>query len=247
MKYQIEMSEGEYVATLRMVETLCTTLFRGQVNIASASVEKEKPAHEPRVEKTLEKDNDDVAQTSSATAYYEVEWGTLDPVPPPTWLKHEEPPTAAHIGRGPVDAIKAPKEDAVPSAVPSGESVSVPPVEGKFIAKGREIFNHLIHLWVVGYKQEGVSQPDRAEEVRKIANGRSAYKVLTYVKSVGGITYAVNAALPSETRAETEEERQALVLDVAGNVTQVSSILFPDLSDLYEYKNIFQSEDNDDE
>jgi hypothetical protein len=37
------------------------------------------------------------------------------------------------------------------------------------------------------------------------------------------------------------------VLEFAGNMTQVSSIMIPDLSDLYEYRDIFKtSEDYDD-
>ena len=48
-----------------------------------------------------------------------------------------------------------------------------------------------------------------------------------------------------------EDVYKKLVLDVAGNITQVASLLFPDLSDLYEFKDIFRSaddeEDEDDE
>jgi hypothetical protein len=95
---------------------------------------------------------------------------------------------------------------------------------------------------------EGAEQPDRAEAMRSLANGPKSFAVLAYVQSVGGLTHAVNQSsyfTPDEFK--NEEGRRKLVLEFAGNMTQVSSILFPDLSDLYEYRDIFKtSEDYDD-
>jgi hypothetical protein len=242
MKYSLKMTEVEYLATVSVVGDLLGKLFNTPV-----SVRKEKDVEVVYKEKEREKgdepDNDD--KRSEVVSDYVVEWGSLD-ADVPAWLKHEEPPTGEQVGRGPVNTIAPPKEDTLPPVVAPVAEAQVARMNGKLLARGREVFNGLVGLWLEGYKQEGASQPDRAEAVRVIANGRNSYKVLTYVKAVGGLTHAVNGAL-EEWSSGTEEERQALVLDVAGNITQVSSILFPDLSDLYEYKNIFQSEDNDDE
>jgi len=115
------------------------------------------------------------------------------------------------------------------------------------LKRGRAAFDKLVNLWVENFGKEG-EQPDRAEAMRAVANGPKSFAVLTYVKASGGLSWAVNAAVTS-TVADTEKERQALVTAVAGNITQVASILFPDLSDLYEFKDIFArpEEDNDHE
>ena len=84
--------------------------------------------------------------------------------------------------------------------------------------------------------------------MRTLANGRNSFRVLAYVKATGGLTYAVNALLPDMLPAMDFDTHRKLVLEVAGNMTQVSSILFPDLSDLYEYKDIFRGDaDEEDE
>lgn len=237
MKYSLKMTEAEYVATLQMMESivlpLCKALLQGK---DSEPVRKEKDVEDNHRQKVREPDNDD--PRSEPVSEYKVEWHSLD-ADVPSWLKHEEPPTFEKIGRGPVDTVTVPSEAPVTPA----KAVRL---DGKNLAAGRKVFNDLVNVWLDGYKQENAPQPDRAEAMRAIANGRNSYKVLTYVKAVGGLTRAVNGAL-EEWSSGTEEERQALVLDIAGNMTQVSSILFPDLSDLYEYKNIFQTEENDDE
>lgn len=225
MKYSLKMTETEYVATLQMLENivlpLCKAILAGR---DSAPV------------RNKEVDNDDTH--SEPVSEYKVEWHSLDE-DVPTWLKHEERPTGEQVGRGPVDTGTVPEDAPVTPA----KAVRV---DGKSLTIGRKVFNDLVNLWLDGYKQEDAPQPDRAEALRTTANGKNAYKVLTYVKAAGGLTRAVNGAL-EEWSGGTEQERQDLVLDVAGNMTQVSSILFPDLSDLYEYKNIFQTEENDDE
>lgn len=243
MKYSVKMTEAEYVATLRMVENiivpLCKSLLQGR-DIEPAH--KEKDVEVGYRQKVREADNDDA---QSVSVDYKVEWGSLD-ADVPAWLKPEEPPTFAQVGRGPVDTIPVPEDPSIATSTVAVTPAKAVSVDGKNLAVGRRVFNELVVLWLEGYKQEDAPQPDRAEATRIIANGRNAYKMLTYVKAVGGLTHAVNGAL-EEWSGGTEEERQALVLDVAGNMTQVASILFPDLSDLYEYKNIFQNEENDDE
>jgi hypothetical protein len=52
----------------------------------------------------------------------------------------------------------------------------------------------------------------------------------------------VNAAYVS---GKPGAERDNLVRTLAANITQVASLLFPDLSDLYEYKDIFATATED--
>lgn len=253
MKYVLEMTEGEYLALMRTTENIVSTLCGAMANMTGSKqheVTKVAYARSTRVSDNdeYEKPHAFEAEKPVKEVEHDYDWGTLDPVPSPTWLTPEEPPTGESVGRGPADALSIPKEKPIPTA-PARVAKPLPAASGesKHLAKGREVFNGLVALWLDGYEVVDAPQPDRAEAVRGIANGRSAYKVLTYVKSVGGLTHAVNAAIPASDYAGTEQERQALVTSVSGNMTQVTSILFPDLSDLYEYKNIFQSEDNDDE
>lgn len=224
MKYQLEMTETEYVATVNMVGSVMRGLFETVLKSQKMEAFGETFVEVADKPKSKEPDNDDTSSFAADAS---------------SWLRHEEAPTADQIGRGPVDTGTVPAEAPVAPA-------KVVRLDGKNLAAGRKVINELVTLWLDGYKQEDAPQPDRAEALRTIANGKNAYKVLTYVKSVGGLTHAVNAAL-EEWSGGTEQARQDLVLDVAGNMTQVSSILFPDLSDLYEYKNIFQTEENDDE
>jgi hypothetical protein len=152
-----------------------------------------------------------------------------------------ERPIGAEVARGDDRDLAAREEKPLPSKVE---------VDAKILDKGRTAFDKLVRLWVKGFGDEDAEQPDRAEAMRVLANGPKSFAVLTYVRASGGLTWAVNAAAVLELSfGRTEEERQKLVLDVAANITQVASILFPDLSDLYEYKNIFATatEDYDNE
>jgi hypothetical protein len=123
---------------------------------------------------------------------------------------------------------------------------------GQDLDRGRKAFEKLLRLWIKNFGVADAEQPDRAEAMRTLANSPKSFRVLAYVKSQGGLTYAVNALLADIAPLTVADGvYQQTVLDVAGNLTQVASILFPDLSDLYEYKNIFRSgedeEDEDDE
>jgi hypothetical protein len=142
-----------------------------------------------------------------------------------------ERPVGGEVGRGDDRDLSPREEQPLPSEVR---------VDSKLLDKGRAAFDKLVRLWVKGFGDAESEQPDRAEAMRVLANGPKSFAVLAYVRAAGGLTWAVNAAAVLELSfGHTEEERQKLVLEVAANMTQVSSILFPDLSDLYEYKNIF--------
>ena len=214
MKYQLEMSEREYIATLGMIENLVARMG----GLSSRVYE------EAEVE-----DNDDSTEVAASP----------DAAAGSAVLKPRDVPTGADVGRGEVGAIKAPQEGVVVPLVAGN-------VDQKKLHRGMVAFDHLVDAWRTNFGVEGAEQPDRAEAMRTLANSSKSFAVLAYVQSVGGLTHAVNKAsyfMPGG--FHTEEERRRLVLDFAGNMTQVASILFPDLSDLYEYKDIFKQSEED--
>jgi len=106
-------------------------------------------------------------------------------------------------------------------------------------------------LWLVNFDREG-GQPERGEKTRALAHSRSAGKIVKLVRELGGTTHAVydvvEAAFKNNESARldglTDDERKTLARFVAENITQVSSILFTDLSDLLEYHNPLEEEED---
>ena len=99
-------------------------------------------------------------------------------------------------------------------------------------------FEDLIVAWAEGFDPGGRAHWDsdgtddeppptaKGDMLRDVAISRKSGKVLSWVAAQGGLTKAVHQILggdPATSRA------------VAVNVTQVASILFPDLADLLEH------------
>lgn len=104
--------------------------------------------------------------------------------------------------------------------------------------RGSEHFYTLVSAWRQGFGED-VEQPDRQALLREVSTGPAAGDILEFVSSVGGIIRATNlAVLPAEWLPE--DERRNIVSLVASNITQVASILFPDLAEQYEHRNIYQ-------
>ena len=210
MKYQLEMSEREYVATLGMIENLLARVGGGA---GTSRIDAEEQVV----------DNDDAASTPSAS----------------TVLRPVDAPTGADVGRGEIGTMKAPAEGVAPAVVTAN-------VDKKKLGRGMTAVDHLVDAWRTNFGVEGAEQPDRAEVMRSLANSPKSFAVLAYVQSVGGLTHAVNkSSYFTPDGWKSEEERQKMVIDFAGNMTQVASILFPDLSDLYEYRDIFRKPEED--
>jgi hypothetical protein len=234
VKYQLEMTPEEQIALYGMVERVfgkfCETL------VTMEKIGKQPRAMNVHVEhhgaEVEVEDNDDHTASAAQPSTSEVL---------PFALRSKDRPTGADVGRGEIGAIKAPQEGVVHPVIAGN-------VDQKKLNRGRLAFDHLVDVWQTNFGVEGAEQPDRAEAMRSLANGPKSFAVLAYVQSVGGLTHAVNQSsyfTPDEFK--NEEGRRKLVLEFAGNMTQVSSILFPDLSDLYEYRDIFKtSEDYDD-
>jgi hypothetical protein len=225
MKYVVEMTEGEYTTIFKTIESVvgkfCDTAVKMEELRGQRRGSDPIVASAPIKEAETPEDVDDHTETKKVINF----------------AAHARP-DGAEVGRGDNRGMEAPSEAPLPAKVV---------VDDKQLKRGKAAFEKLIDLWLVNFGKEG-EQPDRAEAMRALANGPKSFSVLTYVKASGGLSWAVNAAVTS-TVVDTEKERQALVTAVAGNITQVASILFPDLSDLYEFKDIFArpEEDNDHE
>jgi hypothetical protein len=222
MKYNVEMTEGEYTTIFKTIENIVGKVCETAVKMEEmrgarrSSLTVSEPA--PKAENAVAEDVDDRVEASKVVKFRAV-----------------ERPDGAEIGRGDNRGMDAPAEAPLPPQVS---------VDDKQLKRGRIAFEKLVNVWLTNFGVENAEQPDRAEAMRSLANSQKSFAVLAYVRAAGGLSWAVNAAFPS---VEPETARRDLVLTVAANLTQVASILFPDLSDLYEYKDIFAKpeEDND--
>jgi hypothetical protein len=106
------------------------------------------------------------------------------------------------------------------------------------INRGSAHFSDLVIAWRQGFGEVNVEQPPRGDLLRAVSTGPVAGDILEFVSSVGGLLRATDLVIaPRE--GLSEDERRALVALVAVNITQVASILFPDLAEQYEHRNIY--------
>ena len=225
MKYNVEMSEEEYRQGFTSLESIVKTLCETAITMEKLRVER------ARARSVVDNGVDEVIAPPSKAA----------PAAPQEDAKvihfdRVQRPTGAEVGRGDDRGLESRPEEPLPASAV---------VTSTLLSKGRKAFHALVDMWLVGFNDPDAEQPDRAEAMRNVANGRKSYAVLVHVRAVGGLTHAVNDAM-MDWEGDEARRRHAVAL-VAGNMTQVASILFPDLSDLYEHKNIFSSEDSDDE
>lgn len=220
MKYNVEMSEEEYRQGFTSLESIVKTLCETAITMEKLRVERS------RSERTVV---DMPVEKAPAPK---------DERPDAKVIRFDriEKPMGADVGRGDDRGLEGRPEDPLPTSAV---------VTDTLLAKGRKAFHTLVTMWRVGFNDPDAEQPDRAEAMRNVANGRKSYAVLVFVKDVGGLTHAVNDAM-MDWEGDEARRRHAVTL-IAGNMTQVGSILFPDLADLYEHKDIFRSEDSDDE
>ena len=97
------------------------------------------------------------------------------------------------------------------------------------IQEGKELFTKFVKMWLVNFNGEGV-QPDRAEATSRLGITYDGPKVRAYVASAGGLTQAVREVIGSD-----HSEDFTMIRRLAENITQVCSILFPQLTPYLEY------------
>lgn len=135
-----------------------------------------------------------------------------------------------------------------PSEPPTSAGATPPPTAAKpaedperrnmRINRGADHYSKLVAAWCQGFGETDVEQPDRATLLREVSTGPAAGDILEYVSSMGGLLRATDFVVPSSDRF-SEDERRTIVNLVASNITQVASLMFPDLADQYEHTNIY--------
>jgi hypothetical protein len=97
------------------------------------------------------------------------------------------------------------------------------------ISAGRELFKAMVGEWIT-------EDSDFSAVTKRFGTGKDAWKILQFVSSAGGLQRGIKEVLV-EVSGEVLEEKGLLdqAAFIGGQMTQVSSIFFPDLSDQYEY------------
>ena len=95
---------------------------------------------------------------------------------------------------------------------------------------GRVVFEDLVAMWLRNFQEEDATQPPRGDEVKRLSLCKDGQRLLHYILSVGGVTHAVCDVWP-------QSPDNSRIRYVAENITQVSSILFPEVAELLEYPN----------
>jgi hypothetical protein len=114
--------------------------------------------------------------------------------------------------------------------------------------KGASAFGAFVDAWIDGLTHDDkavplsdVEQPDRGALIRDLANGPNVLNVLAYVGKCGGLTHAIDSMLPASALYHlNESERRAFVKAVSTVICATSSLLFPELSDHYEHRDIYK-------
>lgn len=215
MKYSFETTEAETLAMIGVMDRIVTQMMA----ILHAKVS---------------------GHTVGATA-------PVAPEPAEPALKQEVKFTA------PPKAAPAKKEEAHPYAdmdfsayydIPEEYKNIKPPVwHPDTHGDGMRLFDELTSLWKHNLGVEGAEQPDRATIMREYANHPKVLVLLGHVAEVGGLTHAVAQHVNHHRLAdfpEFSEDEKALVNLIATNMCQVASILFPDLAQMYEHRDIFK-------
>ena len=110
------------------------------------------------------------------------------------------------------------------------------------IEKGKKVAFDLFSMWIENFGIEETEQPDRGgvlDGLSKSIKGRYLYKFFYHKKHVEGKDTTL---ILRDIYADDVSDK--LVRDIAGNFTQVSSILFPQLSDFMKYPNPLTNEDD---
>ena len=129
-------------------------------------------------------------------------------------------------------------------AIAGGQHAPAPapaPAQPAPVAECPQEFQDVIVAWADGFDVDGTAHWEsdeppstrNADLLRDVAISRKSGKVLKWVAAKGGLTVAVHEILGGD---------PALSRAVAVNVTQVASILFPDLGDLLEHFDPFDED-----
>ncbi len=118
--------------------------------------------------------------------------------------------------------------------VKSAASISdLPTLSPEIRSKAWASFEYLVGVWAENFNQAG-PQPDRLEALRQVGSGPYALAVLVMAFEVRSLQRLVEKALIRQ-NIGNELDRLELADQIAGNMVQVSHLVYPDLAGTYDY------------
>ena len=108
-----------------------------------------------------------------------------------------------------------------------------PYIDLEALQRGMELFTGFAETWVINFDKDG-EQPDRSRMTQDLAI-HDPHEVLAFVYHCGGLIHACITVLRTPQQNEKNLEFIDFCVRVGENMAQVSSILFPPLSDYMEY------------
>lgn len=111
----------------------------------------------------------------------------------------------------------------------------------KFIvAQGKKVYEELMNAWLVNFKLESTEQPDRGELLRDLSISKNGFRILAYLQSINSLTLATLDYLEKmdlDHPLDATVSRPEYARQIAEHLSQVSSIVFYQISDFLRYPN----------
>ena len=113
--------------------------------------------------------------------------------------------------------------------------------ERKFmVAQGKKVYEELMDAWLVNFMIEGSDQPDRSELLRDLSISKKGFRILAYLQKSNSLTIATLDYLEKmelDHPLDATVTRPEYARQIAENLSQVSSIVFYQISDFLRYPN----------
>ena len=106
------------------------------------------------------------------------------------------------------------------------------------ISEGCTVYEELMKGWLVNFDQADKEQPDRAGMLRTLSISRDGFRILAYLHSKKSLTYATLDYLEKyQIDSPNDTTREQYARQIAEHLSQVSSIIFYQISDFLQYPN----------
>ncbi len=221
MKYTYETTEGETKLILAFIESVTDKLINAALEIKNRSV------HSTAASDLSPSEGQAEPALKERIKYGEVQYGAKSP----------------RVETIPSDAEYADMDFSNYQDIPEEYKNIKPPIWLPDTKKvGSVAFQSFLRDWEVNLGIEGAEQPDRPTLMRELANHPKVLYIIGHIAECGGLTYAVAREVVGSWPLPTvvSEEAKTRVNLIATTMCQVSSILFPDMAQMYEHRDIFK-------